>query len=204
MKKRISMGFIQFIIKFFKISEKFSTVLPKKKDELYMKIKDISEELPKGPGRFGTRKIEKIGKIIVHQSMADADTNAINRYHISANNHIKKGGCPKICYHYTIEKDGMIYKVNDPLSITWHCAGHNTTSIGICVLGNFDGPSYIGGSGSPTKRQTKSLGQLLDNLKSTYDIENINMHSDFGKENCPGYDLEKFVREYNNSGWKVK
>lgn len=204
MLKRNSVSFFEFFTIFNKLVKQFKFIMPKK-ETLYMKLIDISDTLKVGPGKFGSRQEKIINKVIVHQSLSDADTIAINRYHISPNNHIKSGGCPKICYHYTIEKDGTIYKVNSESSIVWHCAGQNLNSIGICVLGDFDAIEYTGKNGSPTKKQFKSLELLLNNLVSKYNLEKINTHSNFGKPSCPGYDIEDYIEKYNNKiYWKGK
>ena len=59
-------------------------------------------------------------------------------------------------------------------------------------------------NGKPNKYQVKSLIMLLNHIKKIHNIVDINTHSDFGKENCPGYDLEKIIKEYNNNPWRKK
>ena len=147
---------------------------------------------------WGNRPTTMINKIIVHQSLSDSTTEQVNRYHTSKESHIKPGvGCPKICYHYTIEKDGTIYKVNKDTDITWHTAGQNMTSLGVLVLGNFSGEGYVGKS-FPTDRQLTSLTYLLDKLRLSYKLtkNDVYGHHDFGKPACPGYDIKKHLEEY--------
>ena len=150
---------------------------------------------PKKP--WGKRSISMINKIIVHQAMADASTEAIHKYHTGPDSHLKSGGAPRIAYHYTIEKDGTVFKVNSIEDVTWHCRGQNIESIGILMLGNFTGPTYIGKS-EPTPEQLKSLGLLLDHLRDTLKFSNKDVfgHCDFGKENCPGNKIMARVKRY--------
>lgn len=146
---------------------------------------------------WGTRPISYIEKIIVHQAMADATTEAVHRYHTGSNSHLKSGGAPRIAYHYTIEKDGTVYKVNELRDITWHCRGQNIGSIGILILGNFDGPKHRGTS-KPTPKQIRSLGLLLDHLREELKLSSRDVygHSHFGKMDCPGIDLVRAINLY--------
>ena len=161
-------------------------------------------DLPRNPRwtnemLWGFRSERYIDKIIVHQALSEGDTIAIHNYHTSENSHLKKGGAPKIAYHFTIEKSGKIYQVNEITDVTWHCIGQNIKSIGILVLGNFDGPTHTGKS-TPTQEQLESLEGLVRKLQSDLNIEDkyIYGHCDFGKENCPGNELMRFI----NSRWR--
>ena len=170
-------------------------------------IKNCIKELPWGPGAWSKRALKAIDRIVVHQALADMTIAQINNYHISPGNHISEGGCPHICYHYCIGNDGTIYKTNPLSSTVWHCRKQNSVSIGILVVGNFGGPSHVS-MRIPTNDQIDSLQQLLDyfthshiaNLWShkliTIQRENVFGHSYFGKENCPGYVIDEFIRSY--------
>jgi hypothetical protein len=75
------------------------------------------------------RTLERIDRVILHQSLGHADTTGnrdvfgINNYHISPGNHISAGGCPHICYHHCIDDDGSIYLCNKLTDVVWHCKG---------------------------------------------------------------------------------
>ena len=146
---------------------------------------------------WGYRPESIIDKIIVHQAMSEADTLVIHNYHISETSHIKRGGAPKICYHYTIEKDGKVYLVNDHEDVVWHCKGQNLTSLGILLLGDFAGQDHDGRS-EPTPEQLESLEMLLDKLTSELHLspQDIYGHFDFGKPACPGFEVMKFIHKY--------
>lgn len=158
---------------------------------------------PRFQGNLWKQRSEyDIDKVIIHQELGDGDTISVNNYHTNPDSHINPGiGAPKICYHYTIEKDGTVYKVNDHKDIVWHCKGQNQSSIGIMLCGNFDGPTHEGTSIGPTDNQVKYLKMLLEKLKIDLQLTNKDFygHCDFGKKNCPGTSLYKFIEDYKNA-----
>jgi len=154
---------------------------------------------------WGQRPLSMINKIIVHQELADGDTESVHRYHISENSHLKQGGAPRIAYHFTVEKDGTVYQVNELKDIVWHCRGQNIESIGIMLCGNFDGPTHKG-TGSPTSIQIQGLKNLLNYLSEELKFSDrpytfIRGHCDFGKENCPGNEVIYFLRNQYRKGF---
>lgn len=131
--------------------------------------------------------------------MSDYTTIGIHNYHISKDSHLKVGGAPRIAYHYTIEKDGTVYLVNDHESVVWHTKGENLHGLGILVLGNFDGHDYVSKSGAiPTTEQQASLEQLLNGLTKDLNLSKSEVygHSKFGKPACPGFHLDNFINNY--------
>lgn len=176
-----------------------------------MDIIDVRNSLPKNRNPKRTWKIRKsstIDTIVVHQAACKgATTRGIAKYHTSPTedrnndgrvdaweiNHLSPKGSPAIAYHYTIERDGKVYKCNSHWSIVWHAGvgSVNKISIGICILGDFSGPDYDGRQ-KPTKAQLKSLVELIDHLMmaDTWDIQNKNIvgHCDVKKtkQSCPG------------------
>ena len=151
-----------------------------------------------GLPKWGRRTLRMIQKIVVHQEMGNGTTKAVHNYHISEDSHLKLGmGAPKIAYHFTIEKSGKIYQVNDYEDIVWHCAGQNMESIGIMLVGDFDGDGHEGTT-SPTIQQLTSLGDLLDFLIDKFDLPKYAVfgHCDFGKKACPGYKVVEYMKEY--------
>jgi N-acetyl-anhydromuramyl-L-alanine amidase AmpD len=161
--------------------------------------------------RWGQRNLSLIKNIVIHQSMSyykqysTKDIEGVNNYHItpSNDNHISKTGCPHICYTFVIDDDGKTYQCNEYKHITWHCKGHNIDSLGILILGDFDGPSYNGKYEKPTQEQMESLYLLLNYMIDQKFYRQIDKKHIFGhtelqanKENCPGNYLMKFVDQY--------
>jgi len=146
---------------------------------------------------WGYRPVFMIDKIIVHQELAEGDTLAVHNYHTNKASHLRQGGAPKIAYHYTIEKSGTVYSVNEHEDVVWHCKGQNIYSIGIMMCGDFDGYNHIGKS-KPTEKQLVSLSKLLDVLTKELNLPKTSVccHSDFGKPVCPGYIVENHIKKY--------
>lgn len=90
-----------------------------------------------------------------------------------------------IGYHYVIRVDGVL-EVGRPEYWTGaHAAGHNTGSIGICLIGtdkyNLD--------------QWSILKNLLTKLSAKYIGVNIIGHNEISNKTCPGFDVQKWLKE---------
>lgn len=160
-------------------------------------IQNMISILPWHPTRrWGTRQLSSINKIVIHQELGEADVEAVNNYHIKPN-HISSKGCPHLCYHYAIRKNGEIIQANELSSVTWHCKGQNIEAVGIMAVGNFNGPGYDMGTSEPTKEQIESIDFLVQYLQKSLKLTNQDLygHYQFGKPACPGHTLQKYVED---------
>ncbi len=168
-------------------------------------IQNMISTLPWHPTRrWRARQLNAINKIVVHQELGEADVEDVNNYHIRPN-HISSKGCPHLCYHFAIRKNGEIIQANELSSVTWHCKGQNIEAVGIMVVGNFNGPGYDMGTSEPTKEQIKSLDFLVDYLQRSLELDNQSIygHYHYGKPACPGYKLQEYVEERREKVKKV-
>jgi len=171
-----------------------------------MRIKNKIEKLPWHPERrWKIRRLEQLNKIIVHQALCDASIDAINHYHIGPN-HLTEKGCPHLCYHYGIEKNGQIIQANRLEEITWHTLGANITGIGILVAGNFSAPGHKLKTGEPTQKQMKALPELCDYLLRSFGLTPLELygHYHFGKRACPGTTIENWIDNYRDEKFRSK
>jgi len=156
----------------------------------------LVEKLPWNPSRPRwpqKRDLERIDRVILHQSLGHADPSGnrdvfgINNYHINPGNHISTGGCPHICYHLVIDDDGSIYLCNELTDVVWHCKGQNARSLGVLLVGDFAGPGHPGGE--PTAAQERSFFALAEHLMEALGLtpEAFAGHAAYGKPACPGY-----------------
>ena len=122
-------------------------------------------------------------KICIHHSLtADngvlSDTAAIRRYHVETN------GWDDIGYHYLVErvKIGVKVEIGRPIGFEGaHCPEINATSIGICLVGNYD-------LAPPDTEMLDALVKLVRELMVDYNIpvSGIHFHNEYSAKSCPG------------------
>lgn len=164
----------------------------------------LVEKLPWNPYRPRwpqKRDLGKIDRVILHQSLGQADPSGnrdvfgINNCHISPGNHISAGGCPHICYHYALDDDGSIYLCNELTDVVWHYRGQNVYSIGVMLVGDFAGPGHEGGE--PTAAQEQAFIALAERLMATLELPSSAFfgHCGFGTPICPGISAYRWIRK---------
>jgi hypothetical protein len=140
-----------------------------------------------------------IRQIIIHCSDSDfGDANAIDSWH-------KQRGWKGIGYHYVItngvithgsaydaDMDGGIQNGRPEETIGAHCQGHNSDSLGICLIGvrHF------------TAHQFETLTRMLRSLCAKHSIpfENIHGHREYDSgKTCPNFDV-RWTRELLKGG----
>jgi len=136
----------------------------------------------------------KIDCIIIHHSYSMwGSAKVIDKWH-------KQRGWKGIGYHYVIcngylsyrawaqnrynvKHDGLIQTGRPVERVGAHCKGKNRTSIGICIIGNFD-------AATPriSARQYAALIHCLATLCERHDVspKRIFYHRQFAFKTCPG------------------
>ena len=119
-------------------------------------------------------------KIVVHYSASDVgDVEMFREWH-------KARGWSDVGYHYVIDNDpdGQIQYGRSVLHMGAHTRGHNSYSIGICLVGD--------GEPAVTPRQIVALVNLCCALCVTYRLDpmsDIVGHRDLLPTLCPGDDI---------------
>lgn len=100
----------------------------------------------------------------------------------------RERGWDGIGYHYVIRIDGRIENGRPNYWTGAHVGGHNQNTLGICLIG----------TDMFTNEQYLALDTLLRDLREVYPDAKIRGHRDYdsGKD-CPGFDLEKWLREWS-------
>lgn len=146
-------------------------------------ISNITFILPKHPTRrYATRRLDQIGIIIIHHTAGPTTQTPkdIATYHTKPGNHICSDGCAGVGYHYMIDRAGQGYQVNSLHTVSYHVAGHNTTAVGICFIGNYDNIL-------PTEKQLQTCKDIIRMINREVGKElPIMGHRDFADKNCPG------------------
>jgi len=127
---------------------------------------------------------EVLNTIVVHHSALPLSDGPLE---IQAK-HLSTQRYADIAYHFVIDAAGEIYAGRDLQVRGAHTGGHNTGTVGIVLLGNFE-------ETVPFEAQLDSLKQLACSLRDTYGITHLAGHRDFQPEVtvCPGENLETLL-----------
>jgi len=129
-----------------------------------------------------------IKEIIIHCSATpngrEDTAEDIHRWHLAR-------GWDGIGYHYVIEVKGKLVKGRPDYWKGSHAKGHNSNSIGICLIGtdeyNLD--------------QWSILDNLLRKLLVNHPNAKIIGHNEISNKTCPGFDVQWWLK---NKFYKVK
>ena len=138
-----------------------------------------------------------VNKIIIHHSDSDfGDVAIIDQWHKERGFRSPSGvhcGYHRIILNgvrvhgrsYRAEEDGMVE--NGRLLTEWgaHTHGHNSDSIGICVIGKevF------------TPKQFATLDALIREFKTQFSITEVAGHNHYEATSCPMFDWKKWLKE---------
>lgn len=123
-----------------------------------------------------------VSTVVVHHSalpLADGPQ-PIQRAHMGLK------GYADIGYHFLIDGLGDLYEGRTLRARGAHTGGHNTGTVGVVVLGNFNVVE-------PFTRAWQTLRDLIAYLRDAYHITHVAGHHDFQPEEteCPGAHLRK-------------
>lgn len=100
-------------------------------------------------------------------------------------------GWKAIGYHYVIEVDGTIQSGRRIEEAGAHVKGHNSRSVGICLVGGIDENQRP--SASFTNQQWDSLTTLLKGLRTSFPAALIRGHNDYtNAKACPSFDVRSW------------
>ena len=133
--------------------------------------------------------MRKIKRIIIHcsatQPSLDVGVAWIDELH-------RNRGWREIGYHHVIRRDGTLEKGRDEAVVGAHAKGHNTDSIGICLMGGIDS------TGKPefnyTHQQMENLEFLVRSLQDKYGTLTVLGHRDLPgvMKACPCFSVRKY------------
>lgn len=135
---------------------------------------------------------EAVKYLVVHcsatQAKADIGAKEIDRWH-------RERGFAKIGYHFVIRRNGKVEKGRELNEIGAHVEGHNSESLGICIVGG------LTPAGKPednfTDEQYHALAVLIQDLRKTFTKATVLGHRDFSgvKKDCPCFDVRDWLKE---------
>jgi N-acetylmuramoyl-L-alanine amidase len=143
---------------------------------------------------LGDEALRPISEIIVHcsatrpewmagQAMADKVAE-IRRWHI------KDRGWKDIGYHYLIDRNGIVATGRPVEQVGAHVQGHNTGTIGVCLIGGHGSSETDRFDQHFTAQQDKALRALLADLKRKHTgVSKITGHNQYATKACPGFNV---------------
>lgn len=136
-------------------------------------IIDLRGQLPTS-GEYPMRDMERIDAVVIHHSASRGQSiRNLAEYHVAVR------GWNGIGYHYAVGWDGMVYQMNDVERRTNHAQGHNSHTIGVVMVGNYD---LI----HPTPIMVGSASHLVRYLGEVYGARMVLFHRDLKATDCPG------------------
>mgnify|MGYP005729864569 CR=1 FL=1 len=127
---------------------------------------------------------KKTEEIIIHCAATrpeqNIDAREIDRWH-------RQRGWLKIGYHFVIKQDGTIEIGRNIDEVGAHARGHNSYSIGVCLVGGIDDLSQP--SGDYSDEQWTMLRLLIDGLVKKYPGVKLLGHNDISSKACPSFNV---------------
>jgi N-acetyl-anhydromuramyl-L-alanine amidase AmpD len=105
----------------------------------------------------------------------------------------KQRGWKSIGYHWLIDRDGTVAPGRPENEVGAHVAGHNTGSIGICLIGGHGSNENDAFEKNYTPAQDAALRALIDDIKSRTPIKRIRGHNDVAAKACPGFRVARWL-----------
>jgi hypothetical protein len=126
---------------------------------------------------------------VVHHSGArdDQTVRSIQDYHMTSDQ-LTRGGWRDIGYNFLVDRDGKIYEGVGWLGIGAQVAGHNTATIGVCIIGDYS-------KSLPPTAALDSVARLYREANRRKGATlSIFSHRQLGATSCPGDALHGWVR----------
>lgn len=99
----------------------------------------------------------------------------------------KQQGWSGIGYHWVIDLDGTLEKGRPIELIGAHVEGHNSNSVGICLIGNDEF----------TQEQFDRLRETIITLLASFPNAKVCGHRDFAgvHKTCPNFDVKEWLKD---------
>lgn len=98
-------------------------------------------------------------------------------------------------YHVVIKRDGTAEDGRPHETVGAHVKGHNSTTIGICLIGGVNEKDHRKAENNFTPEQFHTLDIVLQGLENKYPDAIIQGHRDFSgtATECPSFDVKQWL-----------
>lgn len=104
-------------------------------------------------------------------------------------------GWSDIGYHFVINREGEIGEGRDIAKTGAHVQGHNTGTIGVCLLGGHGSAETDSFADNFTPEQDEALRGLLGKLRANYGPVPVTGHNEYAAKACPGFQVREWLAE---------
>lgn len=98
-----------------------------------------------------------------------------------------------IGYHWVIDRDGSVAPGRPESDIGAHVEGHNTGSIGICLIGGHGSSENDPFTKHFTPEQDMKLRELIEQIKTRANIKRVRGHNELSPKACPGFNVGRWL-----------
>lgn len=102
-------------------------------------------------------------------------------------------GFRKIGYHYLIDRDGTTTVGRPPTEVGAHVIGHNSGTLGVCLIGGHSGAAADDFAQHFTSEQKLALCQLIGDIRKRARIVRVTGHNQYAAKACPCFNVEKEI-----------
>ncbi len=124
----------------------------------------------------------------MHGKSCDQKVAEIRRWHVEQN------GWKDIGYHFVLDRDGDSVAGRPIERVGAHVRGHNSNSIGICLIGGFGGSATDQFEEHFTEAQREKVLKLLDDLTQKFPDAKIRAHNEVAAKACPCFTVSEFMK----------
>ena len=112
----------------------------------------------------------------------------IKRWHVEGN------GWKDIGYHWLIDRDGQTVAGRPVEHVGAHVRGHNTGTIGVCLIGGHGSSEKDQFPEHFTPAQDKALRGMIAGLRKQFPaIAKVSGHNEYAAKACPGFNVRDWL-----------
>lgn len=109
--------------------------------------------------------------------------------------HVDDNKWSDIGYHFLIDRDGTVANGRPIAKQGAHVQGHNKNSIGVCLIGGHGSSETDDFAEHFTVEQDAAARNLIEKLKSKYNIAKVTGHNQYAAKACPGFNVPHWITQ---------